>query len=95
MRTYTKEKRTTEYDKLDTIICDWCEKPFKTEFEFDGKKSSYDKKEFSLEWEEGDNFPEGGSSTTEKVELCHECRKKLKEEIIKLGIKINKYESDW
>jgi hypothetical protein len=95
MRIYRKEKRTSEWDILASIECDWCHEHFKTENDFNGVRDSYDKKEFTLEWEEGTNYPEGGNSETEEVELCSVCRTKLKKVVFELGISIHKHNADW
>ena len=93
MRTYETVPTTTQ--RLKSIRCDWCKQGFKGEYDFSKRRGGYEVNEFELRWKTGDQYPECGSGEEIKVELCHKCRKKFKDEIEKLGIELNETDWDW
>ena len=95
MRVYTKKREYRAVKVLEKITCDWCKKDFKTEGEFNDQSDSYDVEDFKLTWRIGSNYPEGGSGELCLVELCFECRAKLKELLIANGITIQEEGWDW
>ena len=92
MRVYDKVEELQEVDKLRAIVCDWCKKEFKDDDAFNRTKG-YEENTFTLLWEAGWIGPCDLDVATHTVELCHECREKLKELLKANGIAI--HEPDW
>jgi len=91
MRVYKTVKKETE--ELEKIICDWCGKEFSNYSNFNGIKNWYEVNEFTLKVKIGESFPEGGSGKKIEIDLCSSCRRKLLDELKKLGITLR--ESEW
>jgi len=82
------KKVTTVRDILDKEVCDWCGKEVEL-------GDNYEVNDFELNHKTGWGYPEGGDGEKIEVDLCFQCRKKLIEELEKLGIKIRRQEWDY
>ena len=94
MRKYV-DQPTTRKELLE-IECDCCHKKFTHDADFDAT-ALFERNTFTLQWEEGTVYPEGGSTTRTTVELCHVCRQKLMEHLKREGFMSNvlPVEVDW
>jgi len=101
MKFYIEKEKLSQYKELESIVCDWCKTAFKArtneniEYKFNNARSCYEVKEFELRWKTGNNYPEGGCGEEEFVELCSECREKLKKLLLDNGIVIQKRDWDY
>ena len=101
MKFYIEKQEMSQYKELESIICDWCKTAFKARaneninHKFDNTRSGYEVKEFTLIWKVGSCFPESGCGEEEFVELCSECREKLKKLLLDNGIVIQKRDWDY
>ena len=105
MKFYIEKEKLSKHKELESIVCDWCKTAFKAseqnedaidiENKFDNTKSGYEVNEFTLKWKVGNNYPDGGCGEEEFVELCSECREKLKKLLLDNGIVIQKRDWDY
>ncbi len=79
MKIYSKRKVVQDY--LEKEICDWCGEEV-------GYPDIYRTNDFTLEYRVGTCYPECADGVKVEVDLCFNCRKKLMEELKKLGINI-------
>lgn len=89
MKTYTDEQVTKTVRHVTGTFCDWCGASIPGE-------RTYDVREFTLSFESGYAYPEGGEKKGWRVEdLCDNCVAKLRTLIEKAGIKTVDTEVDW
>lgn len=97
MRTYEKVTEQVTTKKLKVIRCDLCDRKATTE---DWDAAVYDTDDTTVKVEVshvvGVNYPEGGQSTTYRVDICPSCfEKKLIPWLVSQGADIEPIEVDW
>ena len=82
------ELRTTRVVVSEHTYCDWCSNEI--------KEGPFETIEGLVMLKMGTNYPEGGSTTTIKADLCENCFKcKLVPFLESNGCKVRTEESDW
>jgi hypothetical protein len=87
MKIYKAQQITREY--LDETRCDLCGEAIKD-------PKGYDMDDITIERREGVSYPDGGTGTTEEVDMCGNCWKnKFKPWLRSLGYAIRSTEWDY
>lgn len=90
MQTFETKLAEVKYNYK--TFCDWCGT------QITGGRSinwDYNKDDFTLSWEWGDSYPEGGSGEEINVDLCLSCRNKLFSWLKSQGCKVEIKEWDY
>ena len=89
---YKKEQYTTTHDVFVSCTCDKCGKALPVDY----GNQSYNYREFTLEFETGEHYPDGGNTIGWRInDLCDTCVAQLKEMLLSLGFTIEDYERDY
>lgn len=89
MRTYKTQIVQSKREVVTGIFCDWCGTRI-------GGLDRFETRDFTLQFTEGNSYPDGGSKDGWEVEdLCNKCVAKLRTLLVANGISISGVEIDW
>lgn len=93
-----REKRTVteERDVFFKRTCDLCGIESKSSGDWRRPDDRFKVRETTVTYRDGDNFPEGGSGTEIKVDICPECfKRKLVPWLKSQGVNVIEEEWNW
>lgn len=98
MRTYEEKEVTRKHKVTSAIICDLCRKknPLIGYDEDNWNEELYEIAKTTVSIEIGTSYPEGGSSTIRRMDICPECfETKLIPWLQSQGVVMTETELDW
>ena len=82
-------ERTVQSERIVQVLCDWCGGDVR-------QSRGYGDREFTLEFKEGESYPDGGFAEGWQIEdLCDNCVERLRQLLIAQGIRVSTVEIDW
>lgn len=89
MKKYETQQVITTHSQIVGTFCDWCGAAIPD-------LSLFDRREFTLSFATGENYPEGGHEEGWQVEdLCDSCIEKLRLLLLDAGVTITSVEGCW